>query len=104
MKRFLVFIIAMLCWGGALADDLVARNGNDTVRLTQQACHTEVLPLLAMVYPAAAERFRAAYAQVDGADYRACWILRPDGKVLLQYEDTDAGLIPWADFKRAPSI
>lgn len=104
MKRFTLAIVLSLSWGAALADEMIARNGKDTVRLTQAACHAEVLALVSAVYPASAERFRAAYAQVDGAEFRACWIFRPDGKVLLHYEDNDQGLIPVTEFEKAPGI
>lgn len=102
MKRYLAFLFALLALP-ALADDLVATNGRDSVRLTQGACHAEVLPLLAIAFPQVADRFRAATAQVEGSGYTACWLMRPDGKVLLIYPDGDTGLIPWSDFKRAPS-
>lgn len=104
MRKLLIFIAALSFWGVVWASDLVARNGNDTVRLTQAACHAEILPLLAMVFPTAAPNFRAAHAEIDGASFRACWILRPDGKVLLQYEDTDTGLIHVQEFQRAPGV
>jgi hypothetical protein len=100
MKRLL--IAALIAAGPAMADDLVATNGRDSVRLTQATCHAEVLPLVVVAFPQVADRFRAARSRVAGTDYAACWILRPDGKVLLMYSDGDAGLVPAEDFKRVP--
>ncbi|HET8762054.1 MAG TPA: hypothetical protein VFM12_01465, partial [Gemmatimonadales bacterium] len=47
--------------------------------------------------------FRAATAHVGGQDFAGCW--RPDfdaGKVILLYEDGDAGALPFTDFKPTP--
>lgn len=83
------------------AQDMVARHpGGDTVRLTDKPCPEAVQKILTML----PERWRAAHAVVDGQQFTACWILRPDGQVLLRYEDGDAGLIPLMEFKPQPGI
>jgi hypothetical protein len=100
MKRIL-FILALMFAVPALADDMVYRDGNDSVRLTEKPC----LPTLLALIPIELQpKVRAAVSKVDGKDYPACWIATRSGLVILQYEDGDQGLVRISDFKRAPSI
>jgi hypothetical protein len=95
MKR--AIIAALIAAGPVMADDLVARNGDDYVRLTSRPCSTpEVLALL----PADMhEHFQDAVTHVGGQTFRGCWVLGPDGIVRLRYEDGDAGIVPAHLFK-----
>jgi hypothetical protein len=101
MKRILLILIAAFLCGPALADEMVARNGKDSVSLQQAACPAAVL---AHIPPTSRDRFQAASAVVDDRSYVACWALRPDGLVILVYEDGDGGLIPATDFRRSPGV
>jgi hypothetical protein len=94
MKLFI--LCAALAAGSAFADELVARQGNDTVRLAETPCtSTEVLGQLP---PQSRSEFMAASAQVEGKTFTACW--RKAGQSAhLVYEDGDQGLIPLADLK-----
>lgn len=75
----------------AFAEELVARQGNDSVRLTDAACESELV--LARVEPGSAEEYRAATAEFQGQNFVACW--RNMGNVAhLVYEDGDQGIIP----------
>jgi hypothetical protein len=95
--------IALLCATAALAaapvfaDELVASNGQDSVRLTDKPCSAE--PVLQRLTPKIREMMREANAVVSGQQFRACWVVNGDSAHLL-YEDGDQGLIPLTDFKQ----
>lgn len=94
----LAFLCAALVIGPAFADDLVARNGADEIRLADRPCvSAEVLTHL----PAPLHsQFRAASALVQGHTFVACWRVQGNAAVLL-YEDGDQGLVPLSSLKRA---
>jgi hypothetical protein len=97
--------IALLCAAAllaapAMADELVASNGQDSVRLTDKPCSSE--PVLQRLTPRFREVMRDANAVVGGKPFRACWIVDGDSAHLL-YEDGDQGLIPLTDFKQPKS-
>lgn len=99
--RVLAIAAIAACFGASVqAASLVAKNGNDSVRLTQAACAPEVTKLLPKELH---DELKAAHAMVGGKTYRACWLLR-DGWVFLQYEDGDGGRIPALDFKVDPGV
>jgi hypothetical protein len=79
----------------------VARNGSDVVRLLEAPCIESIARL---IKPEVRERYRLARATVEGQEWSACWALRPDGLVVLIYEDGDGGLIPAAQFKDEPGV
>lgn len=100
MKRALVCAgIALLAFSAA-ADDMVASNGRDSVRLTQKPCSPAIL---ATIPPQFQKQAKAASAVVGGAIYTACWI--PSGDhVILSYDDGDTGIIPVHQFRRSPGV
>lgn len=101
MKRFLVFLAAMLLSGLAFADSAIFRSGKDSVRITENPCHPAVVALL----PAEViQHFRAAEAAIGGKLLLACWALRADGIVHLVYQDGDEGLVPGHLFKHNPGV
>ena len=78
------------------ADQRVARQGNDSVRLSDTACESELV--LARLEPASREEYRAASAHFQGQNFVACW--RTIGNVAhLIYEDGDQGIIPMQELK-----
>ena len=78
------------------ADQLVARQGNDSVRLSDAACKSELV--LARLEPGAQDKYRAATAEFQGQNFVACW--RAMGGVAhLVYEDGDQGIIPMQELK-----
>lgn len=94
--RFALLCAAALAAAPAMAQDLVARQGNDTVRLGDAPCTS--LQVLARLRPEIQSEFKAALAVVEGRTFEACW--RPAGNVAhLLYEDGDQGLVPMADLK-----
>jgi hypothetical protein len=100
MKFVFFCAAAALAAAPALADELVATNGQDSVRLSDQPCSSDLV--LAKVTPRFREMLKDANAVVDGQPFRACWIVDGDAAHLL-YEDGDQGLIPLSDFKQPTS-
>jgi hypothetical protein len=92
--------IAVLCTAlaavPAFANDLVARQGADVIRLATTACTSE--EVLSRVAPQMRSQFRTAQATVDGRTYTACWRMTPSAAHLV-YEDGDQGLVPLSALK-----
>lgn len=84
----------------ALADEMVASNGKDSVRLSDQPCASE--KILNQLKPSFRPVMRNASAVVQGQPFAACWVIEGDSAHLL-YEDGDQGLIPLSDFKAPQS-
>jgi hypothetical protein len=102
MKRIIAALIAAGITTSAISDDYVARaRGGDMVRLTQQACPAEIL---VFVPPDFHAHMQAAFAVIDGKQYRACWINMGDGHIGLVYEDADQARISIEHFKRDGGI
>ena len=94
--------LALLCAAGllaapAFADELVASNGSDSVRLSDTQCSNE--RVLEQIEPAIREQLKDATAVVAGESFKACWA--SDGTMaILLYEDGDQGAVPLTDFKK----
>lgn len=97
MKFAFLCAAAALAAVPALADELVASNGQDSVRLSDKPCSSQ--EVLKQLTPRFRDQMKDASAVVDGQPFRACWIVDGDSAHLL-YEDGDQGLIPLADFKQ----
>lgn len=97
MKFALLCAAAALAAAPALADELVASNGQDSVRLSDKPCSSQ--EVLKQLTPRFRDQMKDASAVVDGQSFRACWIVDGESAHLL-YEDGDQGLIPLADFKQ----
>ena len=100
MKSALLWAAAAMIAAPVLADELVASNGQDSVRLSDKPCSSD--QVLQQLTPKFREQMKDASAVVDGQNVRACWIVDGDAAHLL-YEDGDQGLIPLADFKQPTS-
>ena len=98
--KFALICAAALVAAPALADELVASNGQDSVRLSDKPCSSD--QVLKRLTPKFRELMRDANAVVNGQPFRACWIVDGDSAHLL-YEDGDQGLIPLTDFKQPRS-
>ncbi|GAB3770128.1 hypothetical protein GCM10028796_36430 [Ramlibacter monticola] len=78
------------------AQELIARQGDDSVRLSENACNSELV--LRRLEPATVAEYKAASAVFQGQRYTACW--RIMGNVAhLVYEDGDQGIIPVRELK-----
>jgi hypothetical protein len=90
-----VAVLAAFAAAPSFAEELVARQGSDSVRLSDVACKSELV--LSRVQEARDE-YKAASAQVQGQSFVACW--RVMGNVAhLVYEDGDQGIIPIQELK-----
>lgn len=97
--RSLILGAALLC--ASAHADLVFRQGNDSVRLTEADCtHAKVRELLPAGH---ASEFRAARAQVQGAPFAACWVKVGEVAFVI-YEDGDQGAIPVEMLKEEQGI
>lgn len=94
--RFALVCAAALLAAPVLADELVASNGNDSVRLSTNPCTSELV--LNRLKPQFRKELREATAVVEGKTFKACWVVEGHAAHLL-YEDGDQGLIPLTDFK-----
>jgi hypothetical protein len=102
MKAFVVCLaLTAAAAAPAFADQLVARQGNDSVRLTEGACQSQLV--LARVEPGSQEEYKAAPAEFQGKNFVACW--RTMGGVAhLVYEDGDQGIIPLQELRRELTV
>jgi hypothetical protein len=98
--KFALLCAAALIAAPVMADELVASNGQDSVRLSDKPCSSETV--LQQLTPKFREAMREANATVGGQQFHACWIVDGESAHLL-YEDGDQGLIPLADFKQPKS-
>lgn len=102
--RILLALLLILLAPAALADS-IARHGENWVRLTAQPCTNEAV---AGHLTAAGEDpadYRAASARFDGREFSACW--KPDfstRNVMMRYEDSDGGMVPFDDLKAVPEV
>jgi hypothetical protein len=84
--------------------DAVARNGDDSVRLSEAACtNAAVLKLLAEHEPDEVDSSMKAETRLSGVVYQACWHPMPGGAHLV-YEDGDQGLMPWELFEKDEGV
>lgn len=80
----------------ALAGNLVAQQGGDSVRLADEPCTSEIV--LGRLDPRLHSQYKAASAVVQGRTFAGCW--RKTGAVAhLLYEDGDQGIVPMADLR-----
>src|SRR4051812_8905709 len=97
-----LLLAALLAAGPVIAGDLVARQGNDSVRLTEEPC--PIVDAIVGQAPQGARGYlRLARAEFQGQQYTACWA--PNGNVVhLWYEDGDQGVISTQELKPAMDI
>jgi hypothetical protein len=100
LMKFALLCAAALVAAPVLADELVASNGQDSVRLSDKPCSND--EVLKQVTPNIRRMMRDANAVVQGQQFKACWVVDGESAHLL-YEDGDQGLIPLADFKQPTS-
>jgi hypothetical protein len=78
------------------AQELVARQGDDSVRLSDSECKSELV--LSRIEPGMAGEFHAASAVFQGQRFQACWRMVGNAAYLV-YEDGDQGIIPADELK-----
>lgn len=94
---------ALLCAAfSAQADDMLFRQGNTSVRLTQGPC--AVPQAIVMLWGVVETEAKAAEVTEGERKIAGCWVIDSDNDVAIVTEDGRGGYIPAAAFKRAPSI
>ncbi|MCE3269824.1 MAG: hypothetical protein K0S57_221 [Ramlibacter sp.] len=97
MKAFVICAaLATSAVAPAFAQELVARQGDDSVRLSDSACKSELV--LGRLEPGVAKQYRSASALFQGQRFVACWRLVGNAAHLV-YEDGDQGIIPATELK-----
>jgi hypothetical protein len=96
--KAVVFCAALATFAAtpAFAQELVARQGDDSVRLSDAACKSELV--LGRIEPGSARQYRAASAVFQGQRFQACWRMVGNAAHLV-YEDGDQGIIPANELK-----
>jgi hypothetical protein len=90
-------LIAALIAAGPATADVIARQGEDSVRLTHNPCTLTQHQAFPTGIP---ESFLSASAVVDKRMYVACWAMRADGQVVVLYDDGDVGMVPATSFRQ----
>lgn len=97
MRVALLCAATLLAAAPVMADELVASNGTDSVRLSDSACSSQ--KVLEQTEPDLRSQLKNATAVVDGESFTACWVV--DGNMAhLLYEDGDEGAVPLSEFKK----
>lgn len=95
--RFVLVCTAALLAAPAFADELVASNGSDSVRLSDRQCASE--KVLEQIPSEMRALLKDATATVNGETFKACWVADQQAAHLV-YEDGDQGLVPLAELRK----
>ena len=96
--KFALLCAAALLAAPAMADEVIASNGADSVRLSDSQCTSD--KVLEQATPPLRETLRDAVATISGQSFKACWIVEGNMAHLV-YEDGDQGLVPLTEFRKA---
>jgi hypothetical protein len=88
--------IATLAAAPVFAQDLIARQGDDSVRLSDDACKSDLI--ISRLEPGDIKEYHAASAVFQGQRFNACWRMMGNAAYLI-YEDGDQGIIPATELK-----
>ena len=96
--KAVAFCAALAAFAAApsFAQDLIARQGDDSVRLSEESCKSELV--ISRLDPGLAGQFRSASAVFQGQRFQACWRMMGNAAYLI-YEDGDQGIIPATELK-----
>ncbi len=96
--KVVAVVVALAAFAAApvFADELVARQGGDSVRLSEGQCASVLV--LGRIEAGTREQYRAASAHFQGQNFVACW-RNMGGVAHLVYEDGDQGIIPMTELK-----
>lgn len=97
MKSALLCVAALIA-APAIAEEVVATNGSDSVRLSDAQCSVE--KVLELVPASMRTQLRDATAVIQGQSLKACWVVNGRAAHLL-YEDGDQGIVPLTEFRKS---
>jgi hypothetical protein len=96
--KYVLLCAAALLAAPAMAEEVVASNGADSVRLSDGQCSSQ--QILQQLDVGMRDQLKDATATIGGQEFKACWIV--DGQVAhLVYEDGDEGMVPLTEFHKA---
>lgn len=102
MRSLCVAIFAAsVAFSVSASQEMVARQGNDEVRIYDKKCETA--SVLRHIPEASRAMFRKAMATIGGKRWYACYVV-VQGGVMLVYEDGDQGFVPGGDFKEPNNV
>jgi hypothetical protein len=99
--KLVAFLSAVLVASSAMAGELVSHSGDDTIRLVDDQCTSQLV--LDQLQPESRPQFRAASVFLQGQAFAACWRATPTGALLI-YEDGDQGMVPFDVLKPLTSV
>jgi hypothetical protein len=97
MRLALLLCSVALLATPAIADEVVASKGGDSVRLSDSQCSSD--KVLEHVPPQFRPQMKDAVAMVGGQPFKACWAVG-GGMAHLVYEDGDHGMVPLSEFRK----
>jgi len=96
--KYVLLCAAALLAAPAMAEEVVASNGVDSVRLSDGQCSSQ--KILEQIQSEMRDQLKDATATIGGQAFKACWVV--DGSVAhLVYEDGDEGMVPLTEFHKA---
>ena len=96
--KYVLLCAAALLAAPAMAEEVVASNGVDSVRLSDGQCSSQ--KILEAIDSGMRDQLKDAKASIGGQQFKACWVV--DGEVAhLVYEDGDEGMVPLTEFHKA---
>jgi len=96
--KYVLLCAAALLAAPAMAEEVVASNGVDSVRLSDGQCSSQ--KILEQIESEVRDQLKDATATIGGQSFKACWVV--DGSVAhLVYEDGDECMVPLAEFHKA---
>ena len=96
--KYVLLCAAALLAVPAMAEEVVASNGADSVRLSDAQCSSQ--KILEQIDVGVRDQLKDATATIGGQAFKGCWLV--DGSVAhLVYEDGDEGMVPLTEFRKA---
>lgn len=91
------FVVLLVFATGAFAGLISKAANGDWARLTKDPCtNSEIIKHIPEGFR---DKFLKGESYITGKHYPNCWVLRPDGAVVMVYEDGEAGIVPVQLFK-----
>ncbi len=101
MKKLVLVAAAAFFSSGVFADAYVAKGGKDSVTITDGDCPA---PILALINPEYHDKFKQAFATLNGRSFTGCWIVADAETVYVQLDDGNSVLVPVKAFKKSHGV
>ena len=100
-KQIFVSLAIMLSCLTAQATDMVARQGLNSIRLTQNACNDVVKQHISVEHQADS---KGGYAVIEGQSYLLCWKIFENALVAIVFDDGDFLQVPVVAFEAEEGV